>query len=273
MLGTKDVTMYILAAKSLLSFADGLAIVVHSDGSLTDADQRRVARHIDGVRFVRYQEADARAAVALRDSPFLSGWREADAAYRRLIDVELWRQTARVIVLDSDVLTHGRPEEVIAWLRGGTRGFLLGQAPTPQPGPTVPQPNEHVQASFLRRVDEISASLGLTNRFLQGTTAGFCGYFDEISLDRVESVLRTALGLGLPMRQWGGDQCLVIYLLSVGKADRLPDRQYINFEPSLAATAIAAKIIHFYGTHRFHGAVYPRLAAAAVRRLSGPTAT
>jgi hypothetical protein len=266
MLGTRDVAMYILAVKSLLTLVPFLSVVVHSDGSLTERDFSRVAHHIDGVRFVRHREADERAEHVLRGSPFLRQWRAVDAAYRRLIDIELWRRAERIIILDADVLTCRTPHEVIDWIRTGEHPFLLGQPPlddASQPG----RRSEHVQALFLRRIDEIGARLGVRGVFVQGGTAGFCGYTRELSLDRIETALKAAVDLGLPMSQWGGDQCLIVFLLSVHGGDRLPSDRYLNFEPSVRDQAQRASVIHFYGTHRFHRLVYPNLAAATVARL------
>jgi len=267
MLGTSDVTMYILAIKSLLSYIPGLAVAVHSDGSLTDDDLDHIRQHVRGIRFILHHDADARAAERLRDSPFLAKWRAVDAAYRRLIDIELWRHSEQIIILDADVLANEVPHEVSEWIRSGTRPFLLGQPsnhPPAQQDTTVP---EHVQALFLRNIDEISQRLDTQPLFVQGATAGFCGYFRELSLPRVEAALKVALARGMPMDQWGGDQCLIIYLLSTAGAERLPPGRYVNFEPSVRNAAKHASIIHFYGTHRFHGLVYPDLASATVRRL------
>jgi hypothetical protein len=265
MLGAADVRMYILAIKSLLRFVRELAVVVHSDGSLTDRDISSIAAHVPGARFIRHDEADQRADASLRDSPFLTRWRATDAAYRRLIDIELWRQGEKIVILDADVLIYKEPREVIRWIASGTLPFLLGQ---PSNGPVLSADTrvpEHVQAQFLRHVPQLSRHLRLQPRFLQGATAGFCGYFRELDLVRVESALRAAVDLGLPMGQWGGDQCLIIYLLSTAGAESLPPDRYVNFEPAVEATS--ASIIHFYGTHRFHGLVYPRLAGNVVHRL------
>jgi hypothetical protein len=272
MLGVNDITMYILAIKSLLSYIPALSVVVHSDGSLTHGELARLVRHVEGIRFVLHEEADERAADLLRNSPFLTHWRTTDAAYRRLVDIELWRQADKVIILDSDVLTSHEPREVIEWVRSGTRPFLLGQ-PSRQSLPAQdPGVQEHVQRQFVHKVPEISALLNRPPLFVQGTTAGFCGYFRELALDKVEAALRAALDLGLPMDQWGGDQCLIIYLLSIGGGERLPAERYLNFEPSVKRAATDASIIHFYGTHRFHGLVYPTLAAKTVRRLADRSA-
>jgi len=259
--------MYLLAIKSFVSWVNEVKVVVHSDGTLSSDDFAAVARHVTGVRFVRFDEADVHARRALADFPFLLRWRSVDAAYRRLIDIELWRTASRAIILDSDVLTNRRPDEVMQWIENGTRPFMLGQPPDDKTRMEGPRSTDHVQAHFLRMVPEISERLGVSPLFVQGGTAGFCGYFDEISLERIESALRTAVELGLPMEQWGGDQCLVIYLLSTRGGVRLPPDQYFNFEPSVRENVGEARVIHFYGTHRFEGGVYPRLAAAVVRRL------
>ena len=265
MLGRHDVTMYLLAVKSLLSFEPELAVVVHSDGSLTAHDEARIAANVSGVQFVRYELAEQRAKTELTGS-LLAKWRLHDAAYRRLIDVELWRSRDRVIILDSDVLTIRRPDEVLAWIKGGSKPFLLGQ-PTPGAEREDLSATAHVQKRFLHLVPDLSRATGNSPRFLQGTTAGFCGYAHELSLPRIEEALRASLELGLPMEQWGGDQCLIVYLLSAAGAERLPQDRYLNFEPSLKSQMDRAVMVHFYGTHRFHAGTYPRLAADTVRRL------
>jgi hypothetical protein len=265
MLGRDDVTMYLLAVKSLMSFDPNLAIVVHSDGSLTQRNVDRISDHISGVRFVRYDEAEERARTAL-SGPLLPVWRTKDAAYRRLIDIELWRRREKVIILDSDVLAIREPVEVFDWAAAGTRPFLLGQTPSGSSAQEIIE-GSHVQQRFVHSLPEISERTGSSVRFLQGTTAGFCGYRDEISLRSIEQALQASLEVGLPMEQWGGDQCLIIYLLSVAGAERLPQNQYLNFEPKLKPLVDRAVMLHFYGTHRFHAGIYPRLAADAVRRL------
>jgi hypothetical protein len=67
------------------------------------------------------------------------------------------------------------------------------------------------------------------------------------------------------MAQWSGDQCITIYLLWTAGGHRLPPDRYVNFEPSVQAAAHQMCVIHFYGTHRFRGRVYPRLADAVAR--------
>src|SRR6187401_3417695 len=74
MLGTRDVTMYLLAVKSLLSHVD-VTVVIHSDGSLSSADVARISRHVRGVTFVDHEAANERAQSQLQARPLLAKWR------------------------------------------------------------------------------------------------------------------------------------------------------------------------------------------------------
>jgi hypothetical protein len=253
MLGRAELRMYLVAVKAFLSYVkDAVSVSVHSDGSLTNREQALLERHVPGIRVILHQAADLRAEKELKIDSLLRKWRNCDVSYRRLIDVELWRGSRKVIILDSDVLTTARPSEVIDWIVGGTRPFLLGQPPEAQQLPGAATPGAHVQVQFVEKVPEISARLGYPARFLQGATAGCCGYVDEISLDRIERLIRESLALGLPMDQWGGEQCIVIYLLSVGAGERLPAPRYLNFDPQVIDAVNDSSMIHFYGTHRFY---------------------
>src|SRR5262249_352465 len=156
--------------------------------------------------------------------------------YRRLIDFELWRERRRVMILDADVLVNRGAGELTEWVRNGHCPFLLGQPGVPL-GDAPPGPHDHLQLHFYYRVPQLSELLHLEPSFAQGTTSGFCGYTTELSLDRVEDALDGALRLGLPMEQWGGEQCLVIYLLSTAGAQRLPSDRYFNFDPAVASRA------------------------------------
>jgi hypothetical protein len=268
MLGHRDVDLYLVAIKSLLRWSQRLAVVVHSDGSLDRTTLDHLRRHIPGARIVEPPEADSRAREMLKDRPALLRWRAHDAAYRRLIDVELARRTPRRIVLDADVIVLREPAEALRWAESGTLPFLLGQPPHDE-GQELSKPAEsaHVQAHFRYAVPRLAAATGLAPRFLQGTTAGFHGCTDQLQLNRVEDLLRACESLGLRMTQWGGDQCCIIYLLSAADGQRLDPTRCFNFEPSLASAAADAEVIHFYGTYRFHGGVYTGLARSVISQL------
>src|SRR5205814_3376692 len=124
-----------------------------------------------------------------------------------------------------------------------------------------------VQTVFREKLAQVAQRAGLPARFPQGATAGFYGCERELPLDRVEHVLRACEAEGLPMKQWGADQCVVIYLLEASGATRLIPRLYINFDPSCESLLGQAHAVHFYGTYRYYRHIYTTLAASVASDL------
>ncbi|HEX8200996.1 MAG TPA: hypothetical protein VF590_10945 [Isosphaeraceae bacterium] len=269
MLSARDLPLYLIAAKSLLRFYPSLAVVVHSDRTLKAGHEASLRHHLPGCRIVAAEEADERARRELGTGSFLLNCREFDASYRRLIDTELWSSAPKRIILDSDVLVLQRPEEVIAWVERGDGSFLMGQPPAPSADTAAAAPAgpKHVQTIFKENLGRIGAALGQEPRFLDGGTGGFYGCGEELSLDRVESLVRACLDLGLPMRDWGADQCVLIYLLSGAGAIRLDPGRYMNFLPDCIGRLDQARVLHFIGTFRFYRNVYADLACRAIADL------
>jgi hypothetical protein len=88
-----------------------------------------------------------------------------------------------------------------------------------------------------------------------------------VLLEAIERVIRAGHAAGVPMREWGGEQCLVVYLLSTSDPVRLGPRKYLNFAPEVVDRLDEVAVAHFYGTFRHHGGVYPGLAAQVVREM------
>jgi len=264
----RDIPMYLVALKSLLRYHAHVAVVVHSDGTLTAADRSLLQRHLPGISVIMADEADNRARQVLGTDSYLWRWRAIDCSWRRLVDTELWSTGARRLIMDADVLVVRRPDEVIEWMERGTRPLLLGQPPRPSRGPGAPDGGpQHIQTIFTSRLDEIGSLMGRSSAFLDGTTGGFYGCASELSLPHIEKLLRVSTGLGIPMEQWGGEQCTVIYLLSTSGAFRLPPDRCFNYSPASESSLGDAQVVHFYGTHRFHKGHYPSLAAQIVSTL------
>ncbi len=269
MLGARDLPMYLLAVKSLLRFGPPVGVVIHSDGTLTSREVNLLRNQLPGARLVDAAEADARARTALGADSFLWRCRGFDVNYRRLIDTELWCNTPKRIIMDSDVLVLRPPQEVIDWVERGDGPFLIG-VPPKNAGPTEKDTDlskVHVQGVFRVKLQEIAAGVGLPAEFLDGTTAGFYGCTNELSLDRVERLVKTCLDLKLPLHHWGSDQCMVIYLLSVTRAVRLNPELYLNFWPEDLPRVAGAHVVHFLGTNRFYKHVYTSEAVKVVRAL------
>ena len=105
--------------KSLLRFLPApLPVVIHDDGTLTAEDRRLFEAHLPGVQIVARPEADERVEKALGDR----GLHRCIALRRRyvysmkLFDLQLYAAGARVLYMDTDVLFHAEPTELIASL-------------------------------------------------------------------------------------------------------------------------------------------------------------
>ena len=270
MLGHADLLMYLTAIKSFLRFRPRAGVAAHSDGSLSARDEDLLRAHVPGIRIVAAREADDRAARDL--NPFLAEWRVRDASWRRVIDTELWCETPRRMIIDSDILTVRRPDAVLEWIAGegmnAGRPLMFG-AVDPKPAGPIPEGTgkRHIQDVFRERLAHVAAAANLPPEFYQGGTSGYYGCTREISLEEIERLIHAGLTAGVPMAEWGGEQCLVVFRLSTADPIRLDIRKYFNFGPETLDRLSEAAVIHFFGTYRFDRGIYPRLAREVVRDL------
>jgi len=271
MLCVWDLPLYVVAIKSLLRWYPSVAVVIYSDGSLDEHSTSLLQRHVPGCRIIGAEEADRRAAEVLGKGSFLFAWRALDVSWRRIVDTELWSQAESRIIMDSDIVTVWPPHEVIEWIEQAGPPLLFGQPSVRSAisgGPSESTGAHDIQTIFKKQLHLVSEAMGLPNRFLDGTSSGFYCCRNELVLDKIERLLRTGMSLGIPMREWGAEQCTVIYLLSVAGARRLNPEQYINFDPAYVAKMDRVAIAHFYGTYRFHKNIYPTIAAQIARDLA-----
>jgi hypothetical protein len=269
MLGRADFLMYLLAIKSFLRFRPAARVAAHSDGSLSPGDEATLREHVPGIRVISTTEANERAKAKLNS--FLLEWRAKDASWRRILDTELWCETPRRMIIDSDILTIREPLQVLDWIAGSGAGrpMLFGAPEGPPSGP-IPEGkgNRQIQSIFRERLSAIAIATGRPAEFYQGATTGYygCGY--ELSLWAIEGVIRAGVSAGVPMAEWGGEQCVGVYLLSTSNPVLLDPRKYANFAPEVIPRLNEVAVSHFYGTFRYHGDIYLRLARQAVRELS-----
>jgi hypothetical protein len=268
MLGHAELQMYLVGIKSFLRFQPFAQVAAHSDGTLTSDDEALLRRHAPGIRVIGTAEADDRARKEL--NPFLNEWRARDASWRRVIDTELWCETPRRMIIDSDILTVRQPGAVLDWIKGGggTRPLLFG-ATDPLPAGPIPEGTgtRHIQSIFRERLVEFANRAVGPPVFYQGGTSGYYGCTRELSLAEIERLIKAGLAAGIPMSEWGGEQCLVVYVLSTSDPIRLDVRNYFNFSPEVLDRLNEVAVAHFYGTFRHYRGVYSRLAAGVVRDL------
>jgi hypothetical protein len=270
MLSAQDVPLYLVAVKSFLRFYNTVAVVVHSDGTLDGASAALIRRHVPGCRVIPAAEADDHARRSLGEGSFLFRWRGVDASYRRLIDTELWSSSPKRIIMDADILTLRPPRQVIEWVEGGESPFLLGGGPDADApyDPASSGGHKHMQNIFRQKLGQVSEATGLPKKFLHGATAAFYGCGGELSLERIEHLLKQCLDRGIPMHEWGADQCIVVYLLTAAGASRLDRERYFNFAPEFVDRLATAELVHFFGLYRFYKNLYTDLASDIATSLT-----
>ena len=128
-------------------------LLVHDDGSLTDADVALVHRHLPGARVVRRAEADRRVAPLLE----AAGLRRCiDLRARlpfalKLIDLRVYAEGRPALYFDGDVLFHRSPELVHRMLAN-------------QNAPWVDRYNEDVVSSYAWTPEQVANSIGVRLR-------------------------------------------------------------------------------------------------------------
>ena len=130
LLGRKHVGMTLWCVKSLLRAAGRkYAVVLHDDGSLTDADVDLLGQHLVNVRVLRRPQADAVIRGKLQHLPHAMSYRfspKETSDHRgvkydmhvfalRLFDFNLVSEATKILVLDCDILFFKPPREIMDW--------------------------------------------------------------------------------------------------------------------------------------------------------------
>ena len=259
-LRSADLLAWLVAIKSTYPRLPGGGVVVVDDGSLTDADRATIARHVPDARIAPLAEGQ------LDGLPRGGTW-------ERLCVIGQACRTAYTIQLDADVVTLG-PLDAVAARITANAPFALADGPVPgRRGVTEiaawnaarAAREDHVQneaeMAFAR------AALPRGAQYLRGTSAfaGFPRGADILpGLRAFSDAMRAELGDRWDA--WGTEQVASNYAVAnAGDAEPLVPPAYVNHTPEAALDE--ARLVHFYGTHRFRGGRYLRAARAAVAKM------
>lgn len=229
----RDLTMAVLALKSLLRYAPGqLAVTLTNDGSLSAADRAWVDRHVPGCRWLPRHLPEATLAPVFDGRPHLRAlYGTGFQLVCKLVHAFASPASERVIVLDPDTAFLARPDLLVTWVAGGDAHAHYMHGAAGQDG-KIPQ---HVWDSFA----EITARTGcapaawrLDNHYFNSGLLLFRPA--QCNLDHAEAYLgwRTETGEGLwdGMRgiwfgEWTREQTafLVMYALMDPPSRPLPE--------------------------------------------------
>lgn len=245
-----DVTMYLLAAKSFARHVQPKKFVLVDDG-LTAQDRELLQYHLTKVEFV------PRRSIDTEGLPVGGCW-------ERLLTLAQQNQDHFAIQLDSDTLTLGIPEEVLACIDNG-RTFTLGTRTGRAPVPLVEasrfartHTGNHVQTvAEIKLGDYAPADSGL--RYVRGC-AGFAGFapgqLDKAKIRDFSLRMETLCGKS-KWNEWGSEQVTSnFFAANAPHSLVLPVEAYPFWAPDIDINT--AKFVHFFGTFRFTGGMYAR---------------
>ena len=98
------------ALKSFYRYSNrAYALAIHDDGSLTDSICSTLQAHFPDARLIRRAQADAQAALVLRNYPLCQQLRASYVVAPKVLDFLPYLQSERMLLLDSDMLFFREP--------------------------------------------------------------------------------------------------------------------------------------------------------------------
>lgn len=233
----RDMNMCLIAVKSFLRFYDQVKVVIHDDGSLSEADLSKIQDHLPGARMISRREADLALLAVLPED--IARARAEHVLIMKVIDFNYFSTADKMVLLDSDIVFTGEPEEAIDWLENKLNQPFYNSDP--------------LKDTF--RAIKLPKGVVLPENF----NSGFLGYSGIIQLETIISAIRT-IDYGLE------DQTVYAFLLASSNTRALDPVRYFIFEGG--DIPVSAKMVHFISPNRFTGDVYFKLANKVCKQLS-----
>lgn len=262
MLQHKDVYAYLLSIKSVYrSFGEGQIFIV-SDGSLTHDDELILKEQL-GNPEIRHMDD-----VYNPNCPKGGTW-------ERLLTIIDESKDSYVIQVDADLVACGPLQDPVAHYRAG-HSFALGNLRSPGHATFVEMSNwiqnesgfsdhPHIQVAaenFLKEMKKPS------ERFYVRGTSAFAGFpKGAVSRSQVEEFSQECEEhFQERWTEWGTEQITSNYAVANAPgAHELKAPYYVNHQPG--ALLDEAKLVHFFGTHRYKLGNYRSIGQAVIRDL------
>ncbi len=259
----RDLSMYLLAVKSLARFVRPKRMFALDDTTLTDADKACLRQHIRALEILPITE------VANATCPKGKTW-------ERLLLISDLVASDYVIQVDSDTLTLKEPKDVRTYIESnisftlpGDQGehIVAAQEMSRRMKPRVNDGTEHVQLVSEANLERVISDRPL--QYVRGCSA-FAGFgknsFSRKTVERLSTSMAGVIGQA-KWNEWGSEQvtsCLVV--ANTPGAKVLPFSEYCYHRPELAMEG--RTFIHFMGTYRFRLGRYSQLAKRVIQELS-----
>jgi hypothetical protein len=253
---SKDVDMYLLAAKSFARYFPPRQFIVVDDG-LSPVEQRLISSQLGNVEY------RPRKGVINQKCP-------AGGCWERLLTVADCAENDYVVQLDSDTVTLRSPSQAIDAIRSARaftlstkqgREFVSAKAASEFAESVA---GGHVQLLAERALVEVAPQ----SLYIRGC-AGFIGMpKNGISREMIESfsqLMEKALPNAI-WSQWGSEQFASNYFVASTEGPvALEFERYPYWEKG--QNIQQAEFIHFIGTDRFTGPTYRNMAQSIIREM------
>jgi hypothetical protein len=258
MVSHADLTMYLVAVRSLYSHLGHGQIIILNDGTLTAPDIAILKRQLCDPEIVTI------ADIENQRCPHRGCW-------ERLLLISDRVRNQYVLQLDSDTLTLGKIPEVIDAVQNN-RSFVLGTGMGRQISAMEKVcvqmkafTKSSVQVTSEKNFDRLPTYRGL--RYVRGSAAfvGFAmGCFTRLQLEEFSADMEKIIGQ--QWQKWGSEQVASnVMVANAPQSFVLPYPKYCSFAPDVPHEE--ASFMHFIGTHRFTKGVYVRRGKETVRAL------
>ncbi len=126
---SSHVEMLVCSQRSLYGVSDfgSAPLLLHDDGSLTDAEASFLVDMLPNAKVIRRREADEKARKVLPANSVMLKFRDAQVMALKLVDVRLWARGQRTCYIDSDILFFESPEELIQSTHPGANRNLFNR--------------------------------------------------------------------------------------------------------------------------------------------------
>lgn len=254
----RDLLIYLVAIKSMLSrFGHGRVVQI-DDNSLTNADRELLQHHLPGSRCIPINEVD-------------TGQCPRGGTWERLCAILDFSLEAFVIQVDADTLACGLLPEVSSCI-AENRSFTLGTRQGRRLLTVVEaaafaasQPGGHIQLVAERAL--LQLPYAATAHYVRGSSgfAGFArGAFSRQRLQEFSLCMQRITGSR--WREWGTEQVSSNFAIANSDGARvLPYPKYACFD--LDMDPEQAVFLHFIGTNRFDRGVYAKKSRAFIREM------
>lgn len=263
MIGTAVLLPYLVAVKSLHAQLQRGRIMLLDDGTLTAADKAHLVHHCGNPQILTFGD------IATAPCPKGNCW-------ERLLAILDLRRDHYVIQLDSDTVTLGPVEEIVAaidanrsfTLGGGVEDAQHGFMTIPQmintiypDGPIYP----HIQSVIEASLRDVPGASDL--KYIRGC-AGFAGFARSANgRTMVERFAQDAgRAVGPRFNEWGSEQAASNFVIANDPEPiQLPYDRYTNhWEEELPPYPA---FIHYIGTYRYDRGSYVASTRRAIALL------